>query len=56
MDKQKLEEFNVELSALLIKYGVSLQVNHGINVVPREVTSEVSGTEEVKVEELPTKE
>lgn len=51
LTEEKLKEFNVELQALLIKYGVNLQVNHGIQVVTREVTSETTGTEEVKTDE-----
>jgi len=50
MTEEKLKEFNIELQALLLKYNCNLQVNHGFQVVPRETTTEVTGTEEVKAE------
>ena len=40
MDEKKLGEFDVELQALLLKYNVNLQINHGFNVVPRELPKE----------------
>jgi len=51
MPDEKLKEFNLELQALLLKYNVNIQVNHGIQVVPRETTSPTTGTEEVKTDE-----
>ena len=36
LDETKLAEFNVELQALLLKYHVNLQINHGIQVIPKE--------------------
>ena len=48
MEPKKLKEFNEKLSALLKEYNVTLQVNHGINVVP--LPEETNPVEELKKE------
>jgi hypothetical protein len=66
MDTQKLQEFNADLKILLDNYGVNLQIEQKIVVVPNkpmeENTPEVTGTEvveetaEVTGTETPTEE
>ena len=66
MDTQKLQEFNADLKILLDNYGVNLQIEQKIVVVPNktmeETTPEVTGTEvveetaEVTGTETPTEE
>lgn len=55
MNKEKLEEFNKELKALLDKYNVTLTIAQQIQVTERPaeippVTSETTSSEEAKVD------
>lgn len=52
MDEKKLQEFNIELKALLIKYNVSLNVGYQIQVVenkPEQVIAEKTSDEPMPV-------
>ncbi len=57
MSEKELENFNIELKALLIKYDVSMTVNHGIQILKNkkaEIINPEVVNEEIKIHQNDT--